>query len=186
MHSALSREEFLRKKFKSSEAEKMNLTRKPVYVPLFNLTNVRMFSEMKKVWRFTKEKHTRLFHLLKRCECRLLTLLLRFLQSRKVEESYLATTVVEICLLHTFARRNQWKLSNVTCVRKCSTVMMCLTATKQLGARSNLSARFAMWTVLIWMEDGSMSLKCIQIRSSAWPTKHMWISMYHHDRKSDL
>ena len=109
-----------------------------VRVPLFNVTNVRMFSEMKKVWRFTKEKHTRLFHLLRRCECRLLTLLLRFLQSRKVEESYLATTVVEICLLHTFARRSQWKLSNVTCVRKCSTVMMCLTATKQLGARSNL------------------------------------------------
>ena len=45
------REEFLKKKSipYPLKSRKVNLTRKPVRVPLFNVTNVRMFSEMKKV-----------------------------------------------------------------------------------------------------------------------------------------
>ena len=34
--------------------------------------------------------------------------------------------------MESFAKRTQWKLSNATCVRKCSAVIMCLTAMKQL------------------------------------------------------
>ena len=67
-----------------------------------------------------------------------------FLPLGKVVGPYLATTVVGICLLPIFAKRNQWKVSNVTGVRKCSTAKINLRITKLLVARCNMCARLAM------------------------------------------
>ena len=104
------------------------LTRKPVRAPLSLVTNVRMSPKTRKVWKFTKAKHTRL---LRRCEGHQLTLLLWCLPSGKVVGSYLATTVVKTCLLLIFAKKSPVKYSNVTRVRKYSTLKLSLRTTNK-------------------------------------------------------